>query len=438
MTKDTSQKLTLLVLGLAIFVTLAALLLQRYGLNKSMTIDSSTLYNVAVSDDRPVGGRSIASLNYDENAIEMTCDINTSYAWPYCQLAVEFADAPDGIDLSGYDTIELDVSITGPGKPSLRVYLRNFNPAYANPSRSTTLKVNEVEYDTQVYDGFLTLPLSTFSVPAWWRINNNVDISYGQPEFDNVTLMELSTGSIVENGRYTISMRSVKFTGKLVSQATIMAYLLCMWVLLALVFIIAQYWLDIRRQMRRKERHKILQEIEAALGADTAEPKFDPVTGLGTRKYLRSRIIDIMRDSEETPATAILVEIDHHCDYYHQDASVQESLLADLARLVKRNTREKDITIRWHATQLLIICPATTTAQTIQLAEKIRQLSEEANWRDGLRLTLSMGVVQHNNTSLAVFSDTLTQALHRARNEGGNRTVALLMKPGQQEPKLVN
>lgn len=438
MTRETAKRVQAGLLLAAVIISCAALLLQRYSLNKSLTVDANTAYLVSITDDRPMGGKSLSNIVRTDEGYLFTCKIDTSYDWPFCQLSIEFSQAPNGLNLSGYENIELDVSIQGPGEPSLRVYLRNFNPAYASPQRPTTFKVNEVEYNTANYDGFLTLPLSTFSVPAWWRINNNVDISYGQPEFDNITFLELATGSVVRQGTYTINMRSVTFTGKLISQNTILILLLIMWIALAMMALLTSYIVDLRKLRAQHQRRQLLEEIEVALGTDSSGPKYDPVTGLGTRRYLRGRIIKLIQESEQRPSSAILFEIDHHCDYYHQDSSIQESLLADLARLIKQNTREQDITIRWHSTQFIVICPATTTAQTIHLAEKIRLLCEQTKWRDGLQLTLSAGVVQHSHTSIKLFSEVLTQALHRARNEGGNKTVALLIKPGEESPKLVN
>ena len=118
----------LLIILLAL--TGIALLWNEFGMNASLVIDVRSPYVARALDDRVnPGGKSVASVTRDHGALGMDCDLRAGYEWAFCELRLDFGNAPEGIDLSRYDSMRLWVTATGPeAQQRVRIYVRNFDP----------------------------------------------------------------------------------------------------------------------------------------------------------------------------------------------------------------------------------------------------------------------------------------------------------------------
>src|SRR3954466_16054500 len=103
----------LLIVLLAI--TLVALLWNQFGMNTSMVIDAGSSYPAYAVDDRASAhGRSVGTVVRDDGAIGLDCQIAAGYEWPFCELRLELRKAPQGVDLSRYDSVRLWLKASGP------------------------------------------------------------------------------------------------------------------------------------------------------------------------------------------------------------------------------------------------------------------------------------------------------------------------------------
>ena len=123
----------LLILLLAL--TGVALLWNQFGMTSTMVIDARSPYTAQAVDDRKnAGGKSVASVSHAGGVLGMDCDLRAGYEWAFCELELEFGEAPHGIDLSRYDSMRLWVTATGPeAQQRVRIYVRNYDPAYSRP-----------------------------------------------------------------------------------------------------------------------------------------------------------------------------------------------------------------------------------------------------------------------------------------------------------------
>src|SRR3954462_7988950 len=129
-----------------VVVTVVALLWNRFGMESTLVVDAKTHFTVEAVDDRGSdGGNSVATIVRDGRQLGLDCMIAKGYQWPSCELMVRFRRAPSGIDMSGYDSLRLWITSSGPEKDQrLRLFLRNFNPAYAHVGDPQSQKVHEL------------------------------------------------------------------------------------------------------------------------------------------------------------------------------------------------------------------------------------------------------------------------------------------------------
>jgi hypothetical protein len=122
---------------LAILLMLATPLLlvwQHVGMTRTLEISPRHPYGARVTDDRDTtrgnysNGASVASMTVTKDAFVMRCRLEAKAAYPFCKFQFFMGDPVKGIDLSGYDTITLDVRYTGPGRHVVKLHLMNFEP----------------------------------------------------------------------------------------------------------------------------------------------------------------------------------------------------------------------------------------------------------------------------------------------------------------------
>ena len=99
-----------------------------------------------------------------------------------------------------------------------------------------------------------------------------------------------------------------------------------------------------------------------------------------------------------------------------------DSVLRELARLVKGNIRAADIFGRWGGEEFMILSPHTGLDETAQLAEKLRELIEGHHFDCCQTITCSFGITQcADEDSLESFTNRADMAMYRSKAEGRNR-----------------
>jgi hypothetical protein len=128
-----------LLIGLTI-LTLGALAWHHYGMNDVLRIDAGSSFEMQSVDDRESGGKTQSTLRRSGGKLVLDCDISPAHQWPFCEIAIALRYPPAGIDLRRYDTVKLWLDYEGPEKdPQVRVFVRNFNPAYSKVGDSRLL-----------------------------------------------------------------------------------------------------------------------------------------------------------------------------------------------------------------------------------------------------------------------------------------------------------
>jgi len=123
----------------------------------------------------------------------------------------------------------------------------------------------------------------------------------------------------------------------------------------------------------------------------------------------------------------ILIDIDYFKDindsYGH---TMGDTILVELAQLIKLHIRSIDIFGRWGGEEFLIICPNTAQKEASRLAEKLRLIIEEHSFGTRIFQTCSFGVTQYqeNDTKDSMFIRA-DKALYAAKTTGRNRVMTI-------------
>ena len=409
-------------------LTVALPLWRHFGMNTSLRVDRAGPYPMEVFDDRELGGASEASIAASGDGSMITCRIELGYAWPYCNVSITLGEVPDGISLSRFDSVKLDIQAQGPAPVPVVVYLRNFDPAYYQPGSSDTLKVNMLEYTPANGDEPFTTPLANFHVATWWIQQFQVPAGQARPDLRNVVAIDIGTGSNVGPGVYTIGVRSIVFYGKWISQVELLTLLVALWSVTAMVYLVAGFREARRAAVVASSGRRELERMNAALERErqalTIVANRDQLTSLYNRAGLRNRLALLRAevDAQHRHLSVMFMDVDHFKrinDVHGHE--VGDECLRKLARLANANIREQDVLCRWGGEEFVLACDGATLEVAAARAESLRVAIEQAEWPQGIGMSCSFGVAEmvpgENLRDLLKRAD---DALYAAKRAGRN------------------
>ena len=419
----------LLILLLAL--TGVALLWNQFGMTSTMVIDARSPYIVKALDDRRnANGRSVASVSHVSGMLGMDCDLRAGYEWAFCELRIEFAKAPHGIDLSRYDSMRLWVTATGPeAQQRVRIYVRNFDPRYSKVGLPDSEKVDQLIYEPSVYPAGYEVPLSRFTVSQWWIDEHPMTLDLEAPDFRNATQIAFSTGPKVEPGMHTIRIERIELSGKLIPASTFRLGIIAVWMLSVFGYLVIDSLLK-RNQLRLSAASQnSLQRLNESLRLETRSlaeiARTDPLTGALNRKGLADELMRIVRlgEGQTFPMTLVFIDIDHFKrinDTLGHDTGDQ--VIRGLAQLVRSAVQRDDLFARWGGEEFLLVFRDTPGVKGGDIAERLRERIASAAWTDGLRVTCSFGVAEwHRGEDLNDGIKRADEAMYRAKQEGRDR-----------------
>ena len=160
----------------------------------------------------------------------------------------------------------------------------------------------------------------------------------------------------------------------------------------------------------------------------------DPLTGLGNRDYLFTRMEQQLPGLNE--ACCLVADIDHFKkvnDTYGHHAGDQ--IIKGVAGLIEEHARQSDIAVRYGGEEFVVILPGTTEDQALKVAERLRSsVSETVFCSDmtdnpaGIQVTISIGCSLYPYPAREMDFERMIHnadlALYDAKNNGRNRVIA--------------
>jgi diguanylate cyclase (GGDEF)-like protein len=420
----TLLRIEMIVAGM-IALTLALLLWQHFGMVKVMEFSAASGRQVEAGDDRIQQGDSVATLTRRADALVLDCALRTTYVWPYCRILFTLSRQADGADLSAFDAITIDLSHQGPGRPDLRLSLRNFERGLSIADELMSQKIVEAHIAAPA-QGIVTIPVNVLRTAPWWIEMRQVPLAHTNVRIDNVTAIDLAIGSNDSAGRHRLELRSLKFHGKWISQTYLLSLLVGAWMVAALarmVYTVRHY----RRQLRiGATRLAMLSQINSALELEASELAgqvyTDSLTGALNREGLRDALMGKLAAASpaQQPMAVVFVDLDHfkQINDTHGHGAGDEVLRLFTAA-VRRDMRASDKLVRWGGEEFLIVCPGTGATEAHALANKLRNTIFGHAWPFGLRVTASFGVTAlHPGEEIGEAIKRADGALYQAKAKG--------------------
>ena len=166
---------------------------------------------------------------------------------------------------------------------------------------------------------------------------------------------------------------------------------------------------------------------EARAAALELDVQRDPLTGLGNRRCMESRMPALLRQAEASgqPLTLALIDADRFKSINDQHGhGVGDQVLQVLAQMLKDNTRGSDLLLRYGGEEFLVLFPDTVPDRAFEVCERLRHCVETYAWQGlapGLEVTLSIGLASTPPYATDLLIARADSAMYRAKHLGRNR-----------------
>lgn len=336
----------------------------------------------------------------------------------------------EGIDLSGYDTINIDVDYSG-NDQRLRFYMRNYEPGFSDINRMDTAKFNNVYIPSQFVNEPLTLQLKEFSVGEWWITSYQVPREFSQPNFRNVVAFGIDLSYPAPVGQHDLKLNRLEFVGLWISAERWYFSILIFWI--CVIFAAGAIKLATLRRSVMLERLRLakLANQNSVLAQQSNKYKqlsmTDHLTGLLNRQGVTEYIEDHFAAGTERLVSLLIIDIDHfkHInDTLGHDGG--DKVLRAISSLIMDNIRQTDRAARWGGEEFMVIFPDTRLEDAYNTAEKLRSKIACTRFEafPQLVVTVSIGVGSHQcEDAFHHLFRRVDVALYQAKAQGRNRTV---------------
>ena len=435
-----NKRLKLFILNL-LLVTAGLLLWHKYGMNLNIEVNPKSAYPIKVNDDRWEGGASEVSLDRTSDAIIMKCKLKKQYNWPYCEAIITISDEPNGIDMSNFDYVLLDIETKGNGNgdQGVKVYLRHFDSAYSEVGDHDSLKVNEIRYIPNESERPLQLSTNHFMVASWWVLAENIRPENAAPDISNIVTIEIATDDSMTEGEYEIIIHSIRLHGKLLNLQQILILILGVWILSAIYYLVASLWYFQQALKAMHTKQQQLEQINSALEIERRGLEnmatHDALTGAYNRVGLRNQLYEKIYQVKQNiaPLSAMFIDIDNYKeinDQYGHEAG--DEILKSFVSFIIGHTRNDDVLCRWGGDEFILFCHDIESDLCVRLAEKLRISIANHIWFKNIKFTCSFGVSEMiPNEDIAHFINRVDQELYCAKGNGRNCVMPTLNMRGR-------
>lgn len=417
-------EITLIVLAI---LSLVALYMPKTWFTYGLEIDPTHFPARLVSDE---GGVAEASW-IDQETHQWRCHSNRKFNAAFCSYVVSLTgDSWHGLDLSHYSRIAIKGEYEGNGQ-SLRVYLRNRNPAYYVPGDDVSTKYNLVEIPVSYLTEGTMFDMSSFSVANWWRYFRKLTLEQNYPEFTDIIFLEVQSGSFREPGMDQVHVTKFYFEGDHINDELLYRGLASIWVVAVFAFLIIKYFqLSVAEKRNAGYREELLA-INETLNLQNRQfedlAKTDPLTGVLNRMGIREPLLLGINQWKQNkiPFSLVFIDLDYFKkinDTYGHD--IGDETLSAVAELLQEKLPDNCSLARWGGEEFIIACSGKTLQQATALAEELRRDLESAKLYSGTHITASFGVATLDKAGLSELIKRADEAVYKAKASGRNKVAS--------------
>ncbi len=153
----------------------------------------------------------------------------------------------------------------------------------------------------------------------------------------------------------------------------------------------------------------------------------DSLSGLFNREYMDmelKKLISLKKRTKEN-ISIIFADIDHFKKINDKFGHIiGDKVIVEVAKILKNETRDIDLAIRYGGEEFLIILPLTLKKEAVKVAQKLRLKISKLTLKemDGCGITISLGVtaIKDNDTINSLIT-RVDNALYSAKENGRNQ-----------------
>lgn len=173
----------------------------------------------------------------------------------------------------------------------------------------------------------------------------------------------------------------------------------------------------------RKARQIELERINLELSEKTMT---DELTQLKNQRALIDHLkneIERAHGSKEK-LSVLMLDIDDFKKINDRHGHVVgDTVLADVAAIISRSIRSKDMAGRYGGEEFMVIFPDADANIAARIADRILKSVEAFSFQENVRVTLSGGVGEYSTESVPELIDKADKNLYEAKRSGKNRVI---------------
>lgn len=421
---------------LAILITVLAVIAQRFFPEKRFVLlPNPTTITYFYATNQPDG--SPAAFWLDEQQLKWRCmypEISKGQYFACTFNALMGPEQSHGVDLRGFTHMKVKLNITGV-VPNVRLFIRNFDPAYSVPDDTDSTKFQSVIINVSDLNKELKIDLEEFMVAEWWLAARQLSRELSRSDFNNVVSfgMDFIDGSPA--GIHDVEIQSIEFTGGWIKAENWYLLILGFWMLGILSYTVVrmirlnqqtEYDGKVIRQLNLTNE-QLQQEKDNFRRLSTVDPLTQAYNRFGIDQIVSTLMIcndDNMHRREAPDFALIIIDIDHFKqinDTYGHD--VGDLVLQHVSSLINGAIRPQDFLGRWGGEEFVVIMPRTSKTFAYELADRVRDLIAHTPFyaKVPLNITASFGVSEKQQGE--DFGTTFKRAdvaLFKAKSSGRN------------------
>src|SRR5690606_20697967 len=113
----------------------------------------------------------------------------------------------------------------------------------------------QIEFNAALLDQPVEFSLDDFFVANWWLLEYKIPPQLGHPQFDNVVVFEVQTGSGRSLGEHHFQLHRIELTGQRLSTEEWYLSIMSVWLVVVMLFLGYRFVLltyEVRQQKRRE------------------------------------------------------------------------------------------------------------------------------------------------------------------------------------------
>ncbi|QCZ92853.1 GGDEF domain-containing protein [Salinimonas iocasae] len=414
-----------LLLGIA---TVALMIWQHVGMNIQHNLLADASRTATLFSDRINGGTSAGTVSGSDGDVTLQCNVNhNDFTHAFCGFTLNVAARNQGVDITRFNTLELDVEYETPVNDTLLVYL--LNKEYQPEERE---RANMQPLNILAGKSSYSISVSSFFVPSWWIYQFPRDDLQGQANMKNVTKLRLTTGDNAQSRSVKIVLRSAILSGKAISKTQMYFMVIACWIIVTAFFsirlLLGLYHSSKAHKAKNLKLHAENSQLYVEKQKLSEVAKTDPLTGVLNRAGLTHAMLMLKLNDIDNSDTHSLIylDVDHFKkinDNFGHDKG--DEVLVALCDMLKASIRHSDLLIRMGGEEFLIICTHTMLGDASQLAEKFRNQIASSIIAD-IDITCSFGVTECRSSNLQSAIARADKYLYQAKQSGRNQVCSTL------------